>query len=589
MAQRHVIKRQILELTAQPPEQAQRLQGEMSHLYRQHIVPLIDKFCTELSAPDRLHRIESLTLDIGPIDSDHFADEFVDKVSRQLRQALADQISAEEQRQSSQGLPLKHVSQLELFTCFAKTGAVPWWADMTQPHLLTETLQYLLDEASQALRHCMRELARDRRSLLRVVNHYPEHLLAALVRLLVPALNPSRGLDAEDLMALLAQGASGEGVTRHDTQLFRQPRWRQLIWQQLLDVGSLTGRLNPTPSLFYRAVFTRVAVESGISFDALIAELQRLSRLEPPTTDTPLVALLESFRQEPSGMKPSPQGQDDIGARSRQAPFEATQPSSSEALAALVAAVHAQRHQLPPDARAHVATLLHELEQISRIQPHATTQIKHREIIQKLRAMMLAQNLPLPPSNQTHMPDRLAEIEAGESESNIDFGDVEELYLTNAGLVILWPFLPTFFARSELVNDQQFVNADAVQRAVGLLQVLATGDEVFPEYLLPLNKLICGLELSERFEMNTPITPAESDECTALLQAVIEQAPILRDMSVEGFRGTFLLRQGVLRARDGAWLLQVERQTYDVVLDRFPWSWGWVKLPWMDIPLQVEW
>ena len=31
-----------------------------------------------------------------------------------------------------------------------------------------------------------------------------------------------------------------------------------------------------------------------------------------------------------------------------------------------------------------------------------------------------------------------------------------------------------------------------------------------------------------------------------LLPAVIVQAPILHEMSVDGFRGTFLLRQGVL-------------------------------------------
>ena len=60
-------------------------------------------------------------------------------------------------------------------------------------------------------------------------------------------------------------------------------------------------------------------------------------------------------------------------------------------------------------------------------------------------------------------------------------------------------------------------------------------------------------------------------------------------MSIAGFRGTFLLRQGILGQRDGAWLLRVERETYDIVLERFPWSVDWVKLPWMEAPLRVEW
>jgi hypothetical protein len=45
----------------------------------------------------------------------------------------------------------------------------------------------------------------------------------------------------------------------------------------------------------------------------------------------------------------------------------------------------------------------------------------------------------------------------------------------------------------------------------------------------------------------------------------------------------------VLSARDGAWLLRVQRETYDVVLDRFPWSITWVKLPWMNTLLRVAW
>ena len=121
------------------------------------------------------------------------------------------------------------------------------------------------------------------------------------------------------------------------------------------------------------------------------------------------------------------------------------------------------------------------------------------------------------------------------------------------------------------------------------MQHIATAETTFPEYLLPLNKVLCGLELTELFEFGPPLSEAEAEECANLLTAVIAQAPILRDMSAAGFRGTFLLRQGVLSSRDGAWLLQVERETYDAVLDRFPWGWEWVRLPWMEAALRVEW
>jgi hypothetical protein len=177
---------------------------------------------------------------------------------------------------------------------------------------------------------------------------------------------------------------------------------------------------------------------------------------------------------------------------------------------------------------------------------------------------------------------------APEIEGDLSFSAADELYIGNAGLVILWPFLGHFFARLGLLDGKQFTDQAARQRAVGLLHYVAA-ERDFPEYLLPLNKVLCGMPLAEVFDFGPPLSESEAEECMDLLRAAIAQAPILRDMSVAGFQGTFLLRRGVLSERDGAWLLRVERETYDIVLDAFPWGWEWVKLPWMEAPLRVEW
>lgn len=58
--QRHIIKRQVLELTLDKTRDAWPLQQELSRIYRQRLVPLIERYCDELSAPDRLHRIDLL-------------------------------------------------------------------------------------------------------------------------------------------------------------------------------------------------------------------------------------------------------------------------------------------------------------------------------------------------------------------------------------------------------------------------------------------------------------------------------------------------------------------------------------------------
>ncbi|KYF85346.1 hypothetical protein BE20_31525 [Sorangium cellulosum] len=184
----------------------------------------------------------------------------------------------------------------------------------------------------------------------------------------------------------------------------------------------------------------------------------------------------------------------------------------------------------------------------------------------------------------------LAAAAAGEDLSlDPAYGDADEVHVDNAGLVVLWPFLGHLFERLGLFADTQFKDRRALHRAAGLLQHLCTGDLEPAEYQLPLARVLSGMAMTEVFDFGPPVTEAEAEECVRMLTAAIASAPILGEMSIAGFRGSFLIRKGALSGRDGTWLLRVERASYDVVLDRFPWGMSWVKQPWMEAPLSVEW
>ena len=169
------------------------------------------------------------------------------------------------------------------------------------------------------------------------------------------------------------------------------------------------------------------------------------------------------------------------------------------------------------------------------------------------------------------------------------FSDSDEIYIQNSGLILLWPFLNRFFEEVGLLQENNFINLSSVERAVLLLQYLADASSAPPEHILPLNKLLCGIELLEPVETNWKITEQERSECENLLCAVIQHWSILKNTSIEGLRKAFLQRKGVLRIIDGSLLLQVERETYDVLLDKIPWSIGIIKFPWMNEALSVEW
>src|SRR5262249_30411311 len=97
-----------------------------------------------------------------------------------------------------------------------------------------------------------------------------------------------------------------------------------------------------------------------------------------------------------------------------------------------------------------------------------------------------------------------------------------EIWVENAGLVLLWPFLETFFGRLGLLEERRFRDEAAAQRAVGLLQYLALGDPAPPELALPLDKVLCGLAPETVFDFGAEMTAAEAAECGELLAAVVQ-------------------------------------------------------------------
>lgn len=90
------------------------------------------------------------------------------------------------------------------------------------------------------------------------------------------------------------------------------------------------------------------------------------------------------------------------------------------------------------------------------------------------------------------------------------------------------------------------------------------------------------------YDHNQRINP-DIPEAEGLLQAVLGHAAGRLGDDGTFLRQAFLQRPGLLSARPGAWVLQVKRRPVDLVLDGLPWSWSWIRLPWMDDLVQVVW
>jgi len=165
----------------------------------------------------------------------------------------------------------------------------------------------------------------------------------------------------------------------------------------------------------------------------------------------------------------------------------------------------------------------------------------------------------------------------------------ESIPVKNAGLVLINGYLQVLFDRLELTRNRSFIDIVCQMQAVHYLQYVATGLSITHEILLPLNKVMCGLPLSFPVTDGVEISAQNKDIIEGLIKAMIGHWPSVGDSSVYGFRGNWMVRDGLLTEREDKWELVVEKRAYDILLHKSPFSFSIIKYPWMDKPLHVNW
>jgi hypothetical protein len=161
----------------------------------------------------------------------------------------------------------------------------------------------------------------------------------------------------------------------------------------------------------------------------------------------------------------------------------------------------------------------------------------------------------------------------------------------DAGLVLLHPFLPRLFeALGILTPDMRTIGEAGLPRAAALLHWLLSGRADVFEFELAIIKVLLGLAPEHPLTVARGLlADTDTAEADHMLAAVIGHWPALGKTSPAGLRSSFLQRRGALREIAEGWQLQVEPQSFDVLLGRLPWGIGIVKLPWMTRPLFTEW
>ncbi len=166
----------------------------------------------------------------------------------------------------------------------------------------------------------------------------------------------------------------------------------------------------------------------------------------------------------------------------------------------------------------------------------------------------------------------------------------EDLYYSNAGLILLHPFLQYFFKEFDLLDDaNKFKDVQSQETAIHLLHYVATFKENVPDFELTFSKYLCGMSNNHITQRNTPLTDKMKAEAKELLLSVIKHWGALKSASPEGLQEIFLQRKAKLILENNGDRLIFEHNATDILLDRLPWSLSIIKLPWLKNMIYAEW
>jgi hypothetical protein len=165
----------------------------------------------------------------------------------------------------------------------------------------------------------------------------------------------------------------------------------------------------------------------------------------------------------------------------------------------------------------------------------------------------------------------------------------EGIAVRNAGIVLLNSYIVMLFERLKLVANNQFISPEDQTNAVHYLQYVITGLNKTEEIYLPLNKVLCGLPLAYSVPDEIEIKEETKQLIDGLIKAAISYWSAIGDCSIDGFRGNWLVRDGILVELADKWELTVDKRAYDVLINKSPFAFSIMKYPWMAKPLHVIW
>ncbi len=551
-SQRHIIQRLEVNLETNHREGAQIKGDQFSQLLKNDFLPRLEKNFDTLVSHNIHIRLDKLELTV------HWDGEEKNKAI--LVQQLIEQVQTEVQQRLSAintksfidfSKSSKEQSFLECWYYFLRTGSLPWWCRKMSQKEWIFNLHGAIEKQPEIFQIGLRKvLSSNPEASKRLLWQHSDQTLLLIFKKLFTNVNISQlvnlALSSKEDFHTIQKKLKAE-QERLDQKAFEilLAFWKNL--EEISERSPLQVRRKSLKEKFYKNL-----LEFWVKGEKLSNNTELFSQIVKRwTSEMERIRLLKIWLQDLLKRLPS-------------------NSNFSSEIEALIRQLDQKKKTFPFEVPKEWDIKLSRLiSDLNKTEIHVSDKIM--EYLEK-------SNLKTPPK-----PD-LSPIN---SPSELPL--TEGVYVENAGLVLLHPFLFSFFQTLDLCERKYFKSEKKQIQSIYLLHYLTTGTTRPLEYELLLNKLLCGWPLDKPINQEIRISKKMKDEAEKMLSACLKHWKVLQKSSPDALRGNFLLREGKLILKDKGWQLIVERKTSDVLLDSLPWGIRTIKLPWMDEILFVEW
>lgn len=585
--QKHIIKRQVLDITISEKKNASRIQNRVSDIVHQKMNPALDRKFSKITNNHTSVRIDKLIIDLGTISETELEEALIIKAVAAADDKIRRLINADKTAISplsingngSTKYPAPHVNvvskpvdAMEKFVFFLKTGHFPWWQKEKSQDGLDEIFSQIIILDVKNLQDRLFPVLRESKITQRLVFQFDPGQLDNL-------LNKLDGKFFQVSKELI-KGFTGVKGNRGFKKGLKGS-FHQITFRFISNNGSLENESNK--SGFVKEVIDKVMFPFssqqkqkilGGLIQHLIPELKTAFVLISVILKGVLYVILDLPSLNPGLFKIV-----------QSIPVEKNY-ELSEIISQISQKLSiGESKQMKPGKE--TGDLLLKSKDTEK-EPDIAGKTEKQDTEE---AQQEGKNRSGFKENQKSKVEGLESSEKFQSRSTFrNMEGLDEIYIYNAGLVLLHPFLFYFFDGLNLLDSEsRFKSLNHAHKAIHLLQYMVTGKEETAEYDLSLNKIICGLELTEPVPKTVQLTDEEKEECTNLMVTVLQRWEALKTENPEALQQTYLSREGILKQEGPGWNLMVERNTFDVMLEKLPWGISIIKFPWNPQIIYVEW